>query len=158
MRLHCWNRAWRDIELDLETGAASVIKLERPRDGSGAPVGFAQFERAVLGGAQIFAVFRQDDSVVFSAGRRRWHLDQPGLRLVHRGPFPFCSRFSVLEDGRETYSILYTHVRRTLWAIADPTYDKIDEETDFFLAFIAEYGGSPEWRGNALRQWSSASE
>lgn len=156
MRLHCWNRARWDIELDLETGSATRIRLDHPRDESVAPPGFAQLERPLLGLPQVFAVFREQDRIVFTAGKRRWHLDQPGLRFAHTRPAPFLSRFRVMEDGRVTFSILYSHVGRLLWSLVDPTYDRIDEETDFFLAFIAEYGTSPEWRANVLRQWSRA--
>jgi len=156
MRLYCWNRAVRDIEFDPETGSARAIKLDRPRDGSTGPIGFAQFERPFLGTPQVFAVFRRGDAVVFSAGARSWQLDQPGLRLIHEQPFPFFSRFTVLEDGVETFSILYSHLGRVLLAVVDPTYDQIDEDSDFMLAFLAEHGVSPEWRAGVLQQWSEA--
>jgi hypothetical protein len=157
MRLRCWNRASQDIEFDPETGSAWAIKLAGPRDDSAALVGFAHFERPFLGEPQIFAVFRQDDSLFFSAGARKWRLDRPGLRFVHSQPFPFFSRFRVIEGERVTFSILYSHLGRLLLALADPTYDKIDEDTDFFLSFVAEYGSSPEWRADVLRQWSRGS-
>ncbi len=156
MRLYCWNSAGRDIEFDPQTGSARTIRLDGPRDASTGPIGFAQFERPFLGKRQVFAVFRRGDAIVFSAGVRSWRLDQPGLRLIHERPFPFLSRFSVIEDERETFSILYSHLGRLLLAVADPTYDQIDEDSDFLLGFLAEHGVSPEWRAGVLEQWSAA--
>lgn len=153
MRLHRWNRAAQDIEFDPESGSASLIKLDGPRDESAVPVGFAQFERTLFGARQVFAVFRRGDSVIFAAGSRLWQLDQPDLRLLHSRPRPFCSRFSVIEGGGVAFSILYSHVGRLFFAHLDPTYDRLDEETDFFLSFVAEYGSSPEWQANVLERW-----
>jgi len=38
----------------------------------------------------------------------------------------------------------------------DPTYDKIDEDSDFFLAFVAENAQSPEWQANIRNRWEPA--
>ena len=157
MRLHHWSRARKDVEFDPATGAATVIALAAPRSGSEAALGFAEFERALLGARQIFAVFRDGDSVVFSAGAKRWALDRPGLRLVHSRRFPFLSRFRVWEDERLAFSITYLHLGRLLVALLDPTYDKLDQDSDFFLEFVAEHAGSSEWRAHVLEQWAPGS-
>lgn len=155
MRLHAWSTVWRDIEFDPGTGSASVVKLRAPRPDTSVPTGFADFERSLLGPRQVFALFRSGDAVFFSAGARRWQVDRPGLRFVHSRPFPFLSRFRVLESGRVVFSILYCHVGRLVFEIIDPTYDRLDEEAAFFLLFVAEYAQSPEWQASVRERWAS---
>jgi hypothetical protein len=156
MRLHAWKTVWRDVEFDPRSGSASTIKLSSPRPDTSAPIGFAHYERSLFGPRQVFALFKVGDALFFSAGARRWQLDQAGLQFVHTHPFPFLSRFRVVESGQAAFSITYSHVGRLLFALLDPTYDKIDEDTDFFLAFVAEYAQSAEWQANARQRWVSA--
>ena len=155
MRLHAWNTVWRDVEFDPRSGVASTIKLPAPRSDASVPTGFAHFERSLFGPRQVFALFKLGDILFFSAGARRWQLDQAGLQFVHSHPFPFLSRFRVVETGQTVFSITYSHVGRLVFALIDPTYDKIDEDSDFFLAFVAEYAQSPEWQANARQRWVS---
>src|SRR5262249_35428386 len=152
MRLHAWNTVWRDVEFDPQMGSASIIKLPAARPDTSVPTGFAHFEKARLGRRQVFALFMVGDALFFSAGTQRWQLDQPGLEFVHSHPFPFLSRFQVIDSGRTVFSITYSHLGRLLFALLDPTYDKIDEDSDFFLAFVAEHARSPEWQVNALQR------
>ena len=155
MRLHHWSRAKRDVEFEPATGAAAVVELDAPRDGSEVTRGFAGFERGFLGARQAFALFRSGDSVVFSVGGKQWHLDTPGLRFGHSRRVPFLSRFTVWEGDRLAFSFSYTHLGRLLVAVLDPTYDKLDQDSDFFLEFVAEHAGSPEWRAHVVQQWAS---
>jgi hypothetical protein len=155
MRLHAWSTLRRDIEFDPATGSATLIRLPAPRPDTSVPTGFADFERSLFGPRQVFALYRSGDALFFSAGARSWQLGQPRLRFVHSHPFPFFSRFRVLESDRVVFSILYSRVGRLLFALMDPTYDKLDEDSDFFLAFVAEYAQSPEWQANVRQRWAS---
>ncbi len=129
MRLHAWSTVWRDIEFDPRTGSASIVKLPAPWPNTSVPTGFAHFERGLLGPDRCSHSSRAATRVFFGAGARHWQVDQAGLRFVHSRPFPFLSRFRVLESGRVVFSILYSHVGRLLFEIVDPTYDKLDEES-----------------------------
>lgn len=153
MRLQCWSQSRWDIEFDPDRGSAVRVEGDGPRGEAAGPIGFADFERSVFGMPKVFAVFRSGDSLFFSAGAQKWRVGEPGLRLVHERAFPFLSRFRVMEDGRVVYSILYCHLRRSLFATVDSTYDAIDEETDFFLAFVAAAVASPEWSADVLTHW-----
>ena len=155
MRLHAWRTTWRDVEFDPGTGVADVIELPAPRPDTAVPTGYAHFENDFRGTRQVFALFKSGDGLFFSAGTRCWPLDRPGLRFVHSRPFPFFSRFRVLESDRVVFSILYSHVRRLFMEVMDPAYDKLDEETDFFLAFVAQHAQSPEWQASARERWAS---
>lgn len=156
MRLHAWGTTTRDIEFDPATGSAAVIKLPESRPDTTVPAGFAHFEQGLFRARQVFALFRSGDTLFFSAGARRWQLGQPGLRFVHSFPVPFLSRFRVFESDRVVFSIWYSHVGRLLFAVMDPTYDKLAEESDFFLAFVAEYAQSPEWQAQVRERWASS--
>src|SRR5262245_39214075 len=156
MRLHTWSSLRQDIEFDSASGSATVIKLPAPRPDHAVPRGFADFERQLFGTRQAFAVYRSGDAVFFNAGVRRWELGQPGLRFLHGNPFPFFSRFSVVVADRVVFTIQYPHLGRLLWAMIDPTYDGLDEEHDFFLAFVAKHAQSPEWLANVRKHWASS--
>ena len=127
----------------------------RSETSSSIPTGFADFERSLFGSRQVSALFKTGNALFFSVGARRWELGQPGLRFSHGRPFPFVSYFRVLESDRVVFSILYSHVKRLLVELIDPTYDKLDEESDCFLAFVAEYAQSPEWQAQARERWAS---
>ena len=45
---------------------------------------------------------------------------------------------------------------RLLAAMADPTYDGIDQDQDFFLEFVARNATSPQWLEGVLSLWVSA--
>ena len=156
MRLHAWRTVRRDIEFDPETGSAQVIRLAAPRPEGSIPAGFAAFERSALGRQQVFALYRSGDELFFNAGRQRWRLGSPDLEFAHRHLLPFVSRFRVLESGRTTFSIVYLHIGRLFLALLDWTYDKIDEDQDFFLGFVAEYAQSADWQKHIGLRWSSA--
>lgn len=51
------------------------------------------------------------------------------------------------------FSFTYPHLGRLLLALVDPTSDGIDEDTDFFLKFVAENACSPDWRDAVKHQW-----
>src|SRR5262245_66273087 len=98
MRLHAWNSVWHDIEFDPGTGSAVRIALPDARPDTAMPAGFACFEKRILGRRQVFALYKRSDTLFFSAGARCWPLDRPGLRFEHGQPYPFFSRFRVLES------------------------------------------------------------
>lgn len=158
MRLRSWSRAARDVEFDPRTGKGRVVALPGARDEGDELSGFAARERPLLGLGEWFAVYRGGDELFFHAGSRRWELQRPEIRLLHERRNPLRSRFLVLEGGREVYAIDYSHVIRSLFALIDPTYDKLDEDSDFFLEFMAAHARDPAWQENALARWTSAPE
>lgn len=153
MRLHQWSRAWRDVEFDSATGSARVIRLPTARPDTSPVSGFVAFERFLCGVPTAFALYRQADAVFFSAGCRAWRLGQSDLSFSHTRPFPLFSRFQVLEGSRVAFSFTYSHVGRLLWELLDPTYDKLDEDSDFFLSFVAEQAASPSWLQDVKEHW-----
>ena len=78
------------------------------------------------------------------------------VEFWHTRRLPFISRFDVYVEGRRVFEIRYSRVARLLWALIDITYDKIDQNSDFFLEFVAENANSPGWRNHVLEQWRSS--
>ena len=155
LRLASWRRADREIEFNPETGTGRVITLQVPRTDDTPISGFAQSERRVGGARLCFAVYRAGEEIYFHAGKRRWRLGTPRLRFEHHHLFPFVARFRVSgEDGGFGFS--YVHIRRQVLAIMDLTYDLVDQETDYFLGFVADYASSPQWLDNVRTHWTSA--
>jgi hypothetical protein len=155
MRLFAWRRSDCDIEFDPASGSAKVLKLSAPRPSEAPCFGFAQFERSIAGSRIVFAVYHQRETVFFSAGASRWPLGSPHIRLEHERRVPFTSRFRVVVAGRPEFSFEYLHIGRWLFELMDPTYDAIDQDSDFFLEFLAEQAGSPQWLGNVRERWLS---
>jgi len=164
MRLQAWNTVWQDFEFDKDRGSARSVWLRSPQHAAGPGEvreprhGFGAFERSVRGARWFFALYRKGESLFFSAGSRRWDLEQPGLGFSHVRLGPFLSCFRVLESGRTAFTFVYWHVGRFLVASTDPTYDGIDEDADFFLVFVAEYASRADWQANVRQNWSSAEE
>jgi hypothetical protein len=156
MRLHHWTHSKRDIEFDPTTGSGRTVALPSLRPDDAPLTGYAAFERRFLGERMWFAIFRRGESIVFHAGTRHWHAGAPGLEFVHRHPFPLLSRFEIHEAGTRVFTFTYSHLGRLLFALNDPTYDKIDQDADFFLEFVAEQANSSEWRENVLTIWRGA--
>jgi len=149
-----WRRADRDIDFNPNTGGGDVIYLQSPRPDDTPTSGFAESERGLCGTRQFFAVYREREDIFFNAGPQRWCLGSPGLCFEHDHRFPFVSRFRVIQSGEVVLAFSYPHFGRLLLALADPTYDKINQDTDFFLEFIAEQANSPEWIQNVCERWS----
>lgn len=152
MRLHDWSTVRRDVELDPATGKTHLVRLPGPRPDSAPVQGFAAFERSLWGECIPFALYRIESQLFFSAGGRRWNLTQPGLAFSHQR-IVLLSRFRVLESGRAVFAFWYAHFNRFFMEMVDPTYDKLDEEHDFFLLFVAEYATSPTWQSNIRERW-----
>jgi hypothetical protein len=156
VRLHHWSQARRDVEFDAATGSAHVVRLPAPRPDTGPVSGFVAFERALWGRSVPFALYRSGDDLFFSAGRRAWNLGQSRLSFSHGRPIAFVSRFQVLESGRVVFSFWYSHVARLLLEALDPTYNDLDQEHDFFLAFVAQYAATASWQRNVRERWVPA--
>ena len=90
-----------------------------------------------------FALYRSNNSVVFQTGAQQWIAADSSVEFWHTRRLPFISRFDVYVEGRRVFSIRYSRVARLLWALIDITYDKIDQNSDFFLEFVAENANSP---------------
>ena len=155
MRLPSWRSSDRDIDFDPGSGAGSIIVLAAPRPHDAPVPGFAESERSLAGTRTFFAIYRIGNDLFFSAGEHRWRLGTPGLRFEHDREIPFVSRFGVTSDDRPEFIFSYSHVGRQVLEFADPTYDTIDRETDFFLEFIADHANSREWLDNVCRRWTS---
>jgi hypothetical protein len=111
----------------------------------------------VFGRRVPFAAYRSGEATFMSAGRQRWQLGSPTLTFQHQSVLPFISCFQVRENGQLVLSFTYTHIVRSLWPFLDPTYDGIDEDTDFFLAFLARNAGSAEWYTGVRDIWCDSS-
>lgn len=157
MRLESWHRAGTDVDFDPSTGSARAHHRDEPRPPNEHVAGFAAFERSLLSGRRAaFAVHRSGDARIFRAGLRSWRLGRPEITL-HHWLLPFIARFQVRESGRVVYSLWYEHSRRTLLALRDPTYDLIDEDADYFLAFLARAASDPGWCSSA-EPWTEPRE
>ena len=157
MRLRYWTHSQKDVEYDPESGVSTVIKLDSPRKEGEACPGFSAKEKHSLGLYVNFAIFKDERGVVFYAGSKGWSLNSQEVKLSHSRPFPCFSRFRVFESGECVFSFTYSHLGRSLYAFVDPTYDKIDQDADFFLEYVAENATSKEWLSNIENIWSSAS-
>lgn len=154
MRLHAWRTVWRDIEFDPDTGASQIVKLPEPRDSALPVCGFADVAHSIFGRRVTFALYLQESELFFNADARKWHLSDPHLSFSYRiWAARFVSTFSVFESGERTFSFSYPHLIRLVFARLDPTYDPIDFEHDFFLAFVAENAASSSWQGHIRERW-----
>ena len=156
MRLRYWTRAFREVEFDPCSGVAQVVRLGEPRKDSDPIFGFASAERTLLGRRHWFALYRSGETIVLQSGLRKWVAADPKTKFHHSRPLPFLSRFEVRVEGRSVFSILYANLGRLLFAFIDPTYDRVDQESDFLLEFIADNANTPGWRDYVLEQWHSS--
>ena len=154
MLLHLWDRVDRDVEFDPDTGLTRVVRRPGRRSVDDPPRGFASFERSVRGRRLVFAVYRAGEDVYLSAGRNRWRLTEPGLRLTHSRPSLLVSEFVVSMASEDVLRFRYFHIVRVLFELVDPTYDRIDQEQAFFLDFLATYALTPTWL-EAAGKWTS---
>ena len=157
MRLHHWTHPRKEIEFNLNDGTARVFELSEDRPENSICPGYSASERRAFGGREHFAVYKLNSDIVFNAGRKSWNLSDDAVEVEHTRPYPFFSRFSVKVSGKTEYSINYCHLGRLLYMCLDPTYDKLEQDADFFLEFVAENGNSKEWLSHVASQWRSAS-
>lgn len=81
-----------------------------------------------------FAIHRDDQSLIFQTGPRRWRLTGNVELQITRG---LVRRFEIKEHGLASFSLRYIFLGATQAAI-DPTYDGIDEEIDDFFLYVTE--------------------
>lgn len=153
MKLHHWTHPLKEIVFDINTGQASTSLLNEQRNDNSDCPGFSASESKVFGPKVNFAIFRNDNGIVFYAGKRSWLLNDKNVEIIHSRPFPFLSRFTVKVSGEIDYVITYSHFLRVMYMLIDPTYDKLEQDADFFLEFVAENCKSSEWLKNAENQW-----
>jgi len=153
VRLHHWTHPQKEIEFDLSRGTSEVVKLDGPRDQNAVCPGYAATEKQFMGRKQHFAIFKSGNGIVFHAGKKHWQLNDSSVKVKHSRPYPFLSRFCIEVSGHKEYSIIYSHLVRVLFMFIDPTYDKIDQDADFFLEFVAENGTTSEWLKHATEHW-----
>jgi hypothetical protein len=158
MRLHHWTHARKEIEFDVSTGQARIITLYRPRRKESDCSGYSTYESDLFGRREHFAVFKNAEGIAFYAGKQHWQLNDPAVKIFHTRPLPFLSRFTVTVLGEIEYRITYTHFLRTLFLFIDPTYDKIDQDADFFLEFVAEQAHSEEWLKFVESHWTDTTQ
>lgn len=152
LRLAAWKSVWYDWIVDSDTGVATRVRLQAPRQPTSPILGFADTEHSLDGHQHTFAIYFERDSLYFSVGSRRWLLSETDIRFSHRAR-PFVSTFQVHEGHSIAFAITYAHLRRTELAVIDPTYDGIDFDHDYFLGFIAGYAASHEWQANVRKLW-----
>lgn len=158
MRLRHWTHPCKDIEYDPFSGTSQTIQLETPRDNHAVCFGYAASEKRFWGRKEHFAIFKNSQGIVFYAGKRCWQLNNPAISMTHSRPFPFLSRFVIEVSGQKDYTLTYSHIGRLLYTFIDPTYDKIDQDDDFFLEFIAENALSKSWQQQASDVWSTTAD
>jgi hypothetical protein len=61
-----------------------------------------------------------------------------------------------IDRTRRFFAVYRTHLARFLLALTDPTYDKVNQEADFFLEFIAEHANAIEWIQIVRERWTSS--
>jgi hypothetical protein len=153
MRLHHWTHPQKEIEYDLSSGKSQIVYLDKPRDEKAICPGFSARERGLFGRKENFAILNDGEGIVFCARKKIWNLTDPNVKVKHSRFFLFLSSFCVSVSGKNEYSIIYSHIGRMLIMLIDPTYDKIDQDGDFFLEFVAENSNSKEWLQNARDLW-----
>jgi hypothetical protein len=132
-----------------------MVRLAEPRTDADPVYGFAASERSIYGRRHWFALYRSNDAIIFQTGTSKWAVADTRVEFRHTRPHPFASEFEVRVDGQLAFSIRYPHLSRLLFALIDPTYDKIDQESDYLLEFVSENANSRAWRDNVLGQWRS---
>jgi hypothetical protein len=153
IRLRAWRRASLAVDFEPQTGRVIFLNTDPAALDTTPLSGFASVERSLFGRPVSFAVYRLAEGLFFSAGRHRWPLADPNLSFRHVLLLPCVSRFQVRSRGTAAFSFTYPHLGRFVIGLLDPTYDGIDEDTDFFLKFVAANGSSPSWRSAVERQW-----
>jgi len=155
MLLNDWTHERKQIEFNPETGRAKTIPMSNGKNTDEPCVGFAHCEKRIFGSKVNFAIYRENDNIKFSACNKNWNTGSSGIEFKHLQPFPFISKFQIIEDGVCTFSIVYSHLGRALYSIIDVTYDQIDRDADFYLEFVAENILNKEWRAMVLEKWDS---
>jgi len=157
MRLHHWTHPQKEIEYNLKSGVSKEINLNEPhKEGEPCP-GFSAKEKRLFGPYVSFAIFKDENGIMFYAGSKGWPLSDQEIKFSHSRPFPFLSRFCVHDSEKIAFSIIYSHLGRLLYTLIDPTYDKLEQDADFFLEFIAENANSKDWLSNVNNIWCVAS-
>jgi hypothetical protein len=153
MLLNHWTHERKQVEFDPETGQAKTIVLSNAKNTDKPCSGFAHSEKRIFGSKVNFAIYREDENIIFSAGEKNWLTENSEIEFKHSQPFPFISKFQIIEKGVCTFSILYSHLARSLYSIVDVTYDQIDRDADFYLEFITENILDKEWRAMVTKKW-----
>jgi hypothetical protein len=156
MRLNHWAHSQKEIEFDTCEGVGQILGLDKPRDHKSRCSGFSAKEKHILGQQEYFAIVQTQVNTLFYAGKQCWILGNTNLELQHKRIFPFLCTFQVIESGVVKYSIIYSRLLRSLGMFIDPTYDKIDQDSDFFLEFVAETCNTQEWLEHAKSSFEPA--
>ena len=155
MLLNHWTHECKQIEFNSETGRAKSVNLSNAKNTDKPCLGFAHSQKRVFGCRINFAIYREKNNIIFSAGNKKWNTSGSEIEFKHSQPFPFISKFQVIENGICTFSILYSHLVRALYSIIDVTYDQIDRDADFYLEFVSENILNKEWRAMVIEKWDS---
>lgn len=157
MLLRHWTHNQKKIEFDPVTGKAKTILLKSSKSTDSICLGFAHNEKKLFGSKVNFATYIEDAKIIFNAGNKKWDTGSHGIQFKHSTPFPFISKFQVIENGNCTFSILYSHLGRALLSIIDVTYDQLDKDADFYLKYMAEILLDSEWRSIIRGKWGDSS-
>jgi hypothetical protein len=142
MLLRHWTHNQKKIEFSPLTGEAKTILLKSSKSTDSTCLGFSHCEKKLFG-----------SKVIFNAGKKSWDTGADGIQFKHSTPYPFISKFQVIENGNCTFSILYSHLGRALLSLIDVTYDQLDKDADFYLEYMAEVLLDSEWRATAKDRW-----
>ena len=154
MRLRHWTHPRKEIEFDPEKGKGKLIKLQAERDKNAACPGFSFKESSYPFKSVQFAVYKQGSNIIFAAGVKKWALNSANVQLIHKHIGKCFSSLSVSVNGNVEFTFKYFHPFASLSAFIDGTYDNIDYDGDFPLAFIAENSTDEEWAKHVLDNWS----
>ncbi len=153
MLLNHWTHQRKQVEFDPVTGKAKTILLKNSKNTDTICLGFSHTEKKVFGSKVNFAVYKENGKIIFQAGCQKWDTGTNGIQFKHSTPFPFLSKFQVIENDKCAFSIVYSHLGRVLLSILDVTYDQLDKDADFFLGCMADDILDPEWRSMVQKRW-----
>ena len=153
MRLNHWTHNLKKVEFDTLTGKAKTILLKSSKSTDSICLGFSHCEKKLFGSKVNFATYIEDTKIIFNAGKKSWDTGADGIQFKHSTPYPFISKFQVIENGNCTFSILYSHLGRALLSLIDVTYDQLDKDADFYLEYMAEVLLDSEWRATVKDRW-----
>jgi hypothetical protein len=151
MVVYHWTHEQKNIVFDPIKGTAKVVLLDIPNKDK--LQGYGANENRVFGKRVEFVIVIEKGNLNFYAGNKKWNLEQGNIKFKHERNIPFLSKFQIFNNSQCEFSITYSHIGRLLYSFIDPTYDKLEQDSDFFLEFITENALCESWQKHVKKEW-----
>jgi hypothetical protein len=101
----------------------------------------------------VLAVYAENDQIFFKANSQEWDFNKPGTVMKYRRIL-FVETVKVIIQKQVVFSKWYSGFRLFKETIKDPTFDKIDEESMYFLQWCNHILNDPKRRTSICKVWN----